>query len=100
MPGYIVFYEINFPVRHVRRKRKTDLKTYFRSFGSHINLSNNLMLINSEHDLETISERLEEFTDKEDRIFIAEMKNNFFGNMTELQWKWLMKNIKSGEDKR
>jgi len=57
-----------------------------------------LKIINSKHDLDTISEKLEELTDKEDRIFIAEIKNNFFGNITEQQWKWLMDNIRDRED--
>lgn len=100
MPGYIVYYDINFPIRHIRKTRRTEFKTYLRSFGPHINLTNSLMVINSEHDLETISEKLEELIDKEDRIFIAEMKNNFFGNMTEQQWKWLINNVKSREEER
>jgi len=100
MPAYIVFYDINFPVRHIRKTRRTGLKTYLRSFGSHINISNNTMVINSEHDLETISEKLEELTDKEDRIFIAEMTNNFFGNITDQQWKWLKDNVKDRDDER
>ncbi|HHE38429.1 MAG TPA: hypothetical protein ENL20_07625 [Candidatus Cloacimonetes bacterium] len=98
MPGYIVFYDIYFPIRQIRKKRKSEFKTYLRSFGPHINLSNNLKIINSKHDLDTISEKLEELTDKEDRIFIAEIKNNFFGNITEQQWKWLMDNIRDRED--
>lgn len=87
--SYILSYDLDAP-----GQRYDDVKKTIDSFGgSYIKIQESVWLLRTSLAPQDMTDKLKVVLDNNDSLFVCELVENYQGNATDDQWKFIRKNI-------